>query len=124
MVLPCMVLFELAASAGSPKNIPLPATIPASVVLFVAPLMVQFFIVLFVAPSDEDALASHITAAVFVALVFIILRLLPPLFKPSMVTWSAPFNFIIAPLGFVPVNTAAIPASGLIVSVKGPAPQV
>src|SRR6266480_3926633 len=101
--------------------VPLLLTMPASVVVDAFPTMVQFLMVSEVAPLDTDALAIQMTADDVPVLVFVIVRLLPPVFIPSMVTKSAPLSLKIA--DELPEIEAATPVVGLIVSpLPAPAP--
>src|SRR6267143_1960491 len=101
--------------------VPLLLTIPPSVVVGAFPTIVQFLMVSEVAPLDADALAIQTTADDVPVLVFVIARLLPPVFIPSIVTKSAPLSLKIAVE--LPEIEAATPLAGLIVSpLPAPAP--
>src|SRR6476646_2110770 len=96
--------------------VPLPAIMPASVVVLALPDMMQFLIVLLVAPSLAEALAIQIAALSDpVSLSFRVrLRELVPLFDPSMMTKSAPLS-----LNNVGVadRLTFLPVAGLMVTV-------
>jgi len=95
----------------------LPVAVPALnkmvqlLVVVHEPRTVEFVIVLF-----DASLKKTMVEAVFVALRFEIVSVLPPVFRPSMVTLSAPLRPIIEP-ATVPEMILATPPLGLIVKV-------
>src|SRR6187549_3333411 len=68
----------------------------AEVAAFDPVVIVQFLIVLFVAPAPKPKLDNQNTTGDIV-FVLVMVKLLPPVFSPSKVTLSAPFNLINAP---------------------------
>ena len=76
------------------------------VVFNVDPRMVQLVMVLLVAPSIN--LIVEVVAEVKVEVLLIVSEL-PPVFKPSMVTLSAPFKFIKGPAMFPLIVLVAPP---------------
>ena len=74
-----------------------------------------------VAPAPVPKLTIDIAVGAVVA-VLVIVKLLsvPPLLLPSIITLSAPFNLIKAPLETLPANAAVTLVAGLMVSVNEP----
>src|SRR5262245_14760768 len=99
---PRIVFDEFAARAlpEVPTVVP-PTNTPAKVVVVALPDRTRFLIVFDVAPSDAVGLCSPITAEAVPVFVFVIVRLLSvpdPPSDPSIVTRSAPFSLISAPV--------------------------
>ena len=107
----------LDASATPPAVVPLLDMIAANTEEL-PPFTIVFLIVLLVAPSVVDALPNQTTTDEVPVFVFSIVKLLSeaPLFEPSIVTLSAPFNLMIAEAED-PEIVGLTPAAGLIVNV-------
>jgi len=86
-------------SLSAPLEITLLPDIATPAVLAVAEpvLMVTFFIALLAAPAPVPKEESQIPVELFDVLVFVIVRPLPPVLSPSMVTRSAPLSLIRPP---------------------------
>src|SRR5690349_13704945 len=76
-----------------------PTEMPYPIEVAIPVLILQFLIVLFVAPALVPRLITAITVgAVVFVFVMVKLRSVEPLLLPSMMTLSDPFNLIRAPL--------------------------
>ena len=87
--------------------------------------MIQFLIVLFIAPAPAPKLTNDIAVGAVVP-VFVMVRFLEvvPLLDPSMVIKSPPFILISAPDANEPLIVAVTPVAGLIVNVLLALPPV
>ena len=118
-----LLLFSRPAAVVEMVVLP-PIYIPIKVVAAAFPSMMQFLMMLLLAPFPEAGAASQITALPEVAtlvLANVRFRDEEPLLEPSMVTLSAPFNLITAPVATLALNVVVTPEAGLMVNVYGPA---
>ena len=84
--------------------------------MFAPPTIERFLIVLLVAPAVKPSEVRVIVEEPLTVLRLLTVRPFPPVFKPSIVTRSAPLSLISAPV-MVPETVRVAPPPGWIVSV-------
>ena len=111
------MLFEAATSPKPPALMVPLLMMPASVVVGALPAMLQFLIVLLLAPAP-DALASQTTPEDVLKLSFVIVRSREevPAFEPSIMIKLAPLILMMEVIED-PVMAAVTPVAGLMVTV-------
>ena len=120
MAMRLMLKYPVILSLSAPEvpGVAPPIEIPYPTVVLTPVLILQFLIVLLVAPNPAPKLIKDITEGAVVA-VFVMVRFLDevPLLEPSIITLSAPFNTITAPDETAALIVGVVAAAGLMVSV-------